>query len=266
MESGIPDYFSDERFQEKFLDNHCRNWLPAELFAIGATGQQLFEPGTKLSYSNTNTVILGLIIERITKNSLEKEIIKRIIKPLKLSETKFETCSILDIPHMNGYQYVNGKLKDVTNHNVSWSWAAGNISSNLHDASKFVKYAIGKHLLLEENATKQQRKWTKLPNSLAYGLKISYGFQLLKLENFIGHYGSIPGYNTFIIYEIKTNTTLVIAVNVDVNKNNIPVADRLAEYIVARLNNKITFDDVDKIFISQSTSNSLTFAETYIHS
>jgi len=80
-------------------------------------------------------------------------------------------------------------------------------------------------------------------------LNVAYGFHLIKFDNFIGHTGSIQGYDSVILYEIATKTTIVIVVNVFAYKQNIPVAYRISEYIIARLNNKTTFADMYKIFI-----------------
>lgn len=243
LRSGVADYYSDERFQKEFKSDPHRNWLPSELFGIGITAKQSFQPGTAPEYSNTNPVILALIIERITKNSIQDEIKKRIFEPLKLSSTQFmELCE----PHINGFQYNENILTDVTDYNMSWTWAAGSLTSNLEDISRFVKYAIGKHKLLNRDATKQQRNF--LPFSAGYfGIPREYGFHLLKTEKFIGHNGSLPGYNTFSLYEKSTNTTLIVVVNLTETKSGILPADFINDYMVARLNNKTNYKDALKL-------------------
>lgn len=248
MKSGIPDYLTDSRLINNFEKDHYRNWLPSELYAIGATGHQSFLPGEKFEYCNTNTIILGLIIERITGNSLQYEIKTRIMEPLNLQSTKFETNGKLSQPRMDGYHYINNKLKNVTCYNPSYAWSSGNMSSDLRDISKFIKYAIGKDILLDDNATKQQRIWSEWDNTPNYNLETFYGFHLGKIEKFIGHNGLLDGYSTFAMYEISTGTSLVIAVNLDVNKKLQAIATVVAEYIIARLYNNITFVDVEKLF------------------
>jgi D-alanyl-D-alanine carboxypeptidase len=243
MRSGVADYYSDERFQKEFKSDPYRNWLPSELFGIGITGKQSFPSGTKPEYSNTNPVILALIIERITNNSIQDEIKKRIFEPLKLSSTQFmELCK----PCINGYEFRNENLTNVTDDNMSWTWAAGSLTSNLEDISKFIKYAIGKHKLLSKDATKQQRKF--LPFSAGYfGGEREYGFHLLKVEKFIGHNGSLPGYNTFSFYEESTDTTLIVIINITESKGGILPADFITDYIVARLNCKTNYKDALKL-------------------
>jgi D-alanyl-D-alanine carboxypeptidase len=236
MTSGIPDYFEDPRFQQKYQNNYVRNWLPAELFAIGITSNQEVH-----QYSNTNTVILGLIIERVTKNSLEDEIKRRILEPLNLTETNFRTDSSFQKPCMNGYTIGQN---NVTHRNVSWTWAAGNLTSDLANSIHFAKYAES---LLNQNEIIQRKTWIPIGESGNFKLPLSYGFHLLKFDEFIGHNGSLPGYNTFILFEANTNTTLIVAINTDFNDKKIPPADILTEYIIAKLQNKAKFSDIKRI-------------------
>jgi len=165
MRSGLFNYTEDPNFYKNYTENPCRNWLSDELYAIGIINKPSFEPGTDVEYSNTNTIILALIIERITKNTIEEEICSRILNPLELKMTKFRTNGSFHEPKMNGYEYNEiNYLIDITHNNPSWAWAAGAITSNIDNMSKFMKYGIGKHTLLNKDDTKQQRchKTTKI--------------------------------------------------------------------------------------------------------
>ena len=236
--SDIPNYFDDPRFQNEYKD-HNRNWLPIELLSIAITSN-IDKQQTLYKYSNTNSIILGFIIEQITKNSIEYEIHKRILEPLNLCNTNFYSDDILQNSHMKGY--VNNK--DVTNHDISWSWCAGNLSSDLSNCIHFVKYA---NTLLNKNAINERYKSIPIGKSGSFGLSLSYGFNLLKIDSFAGHNGSIPGYNTFMLFEASTNTSLVIAINTDFNEKQIPPADIITEYIIAKLKNKANFSDIKRI-------------------
>ena len=232
MRSGVPDYYKTSTFQKIYQEDLKRNWLTAELYAIAAMETPKFKPGTKSEYSNSNSIILGLIIERLTGNTLEYEIEKRIFNPVNLKETKFQTNTSLRQPHMNGYEYVK-KLKDVTHINISWAWAAGAISSTLKDSIKFIKYV----------SNQKHQPWHLLDTSPYFNTPIYYGFHLLKIENFIGHSGNVPGYDSFILYEPETETSLVIVVNNSVNLKGILPAEFIGSYIINRLNHKIKLED-----------------------
>lgn len=248
MRSGIFNYTMDPDFIKVYTENPQRNWLPDELFAIGITNKSSFEPGTNVEYSNTNTIILALIIERITKNTIQDEICSRILTPLKLKTTKFRTNGLFSDPKMNGYEYNEiNDLMDVTHRNPSWGWAAGAMTSNINDMSKFIKYGIGKHKLLNKDATRQQRSWASCLKSRYFKLLFCYGFQLEKYESFLGHNGSISGYNSISLYDVVTNTTILVAINVQLTKNNISPAQFIGEFIVARLLNKTTLEEAIKL-------------------
>jgi D-alanyl-D-alanine carboxypeptidase len=247
MRSGLFNYTASDIFQKTLNENPYRNWLSDELLAIGVTNSVSFEPGTNVAYSNTNTIILALIIERITGNSIQHELYNRIINPLNLYNTKFMTDGVFHDPIMHGYELDNNHLKDVTYYNPSWAWAAGAMTSNISDMSVFIKYGIGKHVLLNDNATKQQRSWASCQKSIYFNLLFCYGFQLEKYDTYFGHNGALPGYNSISLYDVKTDTTIIVAINLQVKKNDISPAQFIGEYIIARLNNKTTLTEAKKL-------------------
>lgn len=72
MTSGIFNYSNDEEFRNEMLSNPSKVWTPDELIEIGLLKRGFnFEPGENFEYSNTNTIIIGKIIEKVTGNSLE---------------------------------------------------------------------------------------------------------------------------------------------------------------------------------------------------
>lgn len=234
MKSGIFNYVEDPLVIDTITNKPRRNWLTDELYGITVTHPLYFPPGTGFHYSNGNTLILGLIIERITRNSLENEINKRIIRPLCLTDTEFDTNSYLRKPRMEGYAIEDGEFENTTALNVSWAWAGGAISSSVRDMHVYAEYAIGKNVFLNASTAKQQREWTEpeILDTPCGQITRSYGFQLMKISTFIGHDGEIPGYNTVVLSEIKTKTTLIIAVNLEFTVDNELPANTIAYCII----------------------------------
>jgi D-alanyl-D-alanine carboxypeptidase len=248
MRSGLFNYTDDPKFIQTFINEPCRNWLTDEIYAIGISHPLNFPPNTDVQYSNTNTLILGLIIERLTKHSYMHELNERIVKPMKLTNTKLAINSDFPDPKLNGYSYnLKGELTDVTYHNPSWAWAAGGIVSDIKDMNHFMKYAIGKHKLLNRDATKQQRLWLSELKSPYFKLPFFYGFQLERYGDYLGHNGSISGYNSICLYDNKTNTNITIACNLQETSNDISPAQFIGEFIIAKLNNMTTLLDAKKI-------------------
>jgi D-alanyl-D-alanine carboxypeptidase len=231
MRSGIADYDTQPEFVNKTKVDPYRYWLPAELLSIGITAPVLFAPGTQFSYSNTNAIILGLVIERITGNSIGFEMHRRIMIPLGLDHTKFQMGNAFQVGADQTVMHAYDKeLVDVTYQNLSGGWAAGAITSNLEDLTKFGEYLI--KIIGEQT-------WTSHFTSAHYKLPAAYGFLLYKIGNFIGHNGGVSGYNSVMLCEPNTGTILITATDVFETGNDISdPATMIAEFIISKLNAK----------------------------
>ena len=81
--SGIADLLAPMR--NRLNAEPARIWRPAEVLAL--LGPSTFPPGTSWAYSNTNYVIAGLLVERVTGNPFAEELERRLTSPLKLRGT-----------------------------------------------------------------------------------------------------------------------------------------------------------------------------------
>ncbi len=201
--SGVPDYIVAVLF-EIFLGDRFRSWQPEELVASIAAQPQLFAPGAAWSYSNTNYVLAGLIIERATGTLLGQEIRRRIVRPLRLRDTSFP----VNFPwiagrHSGGYsiefdeqfQPIVGPLRDVTMYNPSGTWAAGNIVSDIDDIARFYQALLGGRLLSAARlADMKAAVETGAPGT-------RYGLGLVVIDTpcgpLFGHTGGIPGFANY---------------------------------------------------------------------
>jgi|RhiMethySRZTD1v2_1073278.scaffolds.fasta_scaffold304296_2 D-alanyl-D-alanine carboxypeptidase len=121
----------------------ARNFQPRQLVAIATSYWPPFPPGERFAYSNTNYILLGLVVERITGDQLAAQLRQRILAPLKLADTELPgTQRRVRGRHLHGYappdqSWVPGDgpagLVDVTQTNPSWSWAAGAMVSSTAD-------------------------------------------------------------------------------------------------------------------------------------
>ncbi|KTD65037.1 serine hydrolase domain-containing protein [Legionella shakespearei] len=87
MRSGIFNYSADATFIQEFAADLLRAWLPQELVDFASANPVYFSPGSSWHYSNTNTVLLGMIIEQVTGHFIGNELANRIFKPLGLNQT-----------------------------------------------------------------------------------------------------------------------------------------------------------------------------------
>lgn len=223
--SGIYSYDDSPGFVEETINNQERQWKPEELIELAKTGEPYFEPGTSWRYCNTNFVLLGAIVEKVTGNSMASEIENRITKPLGLNNTFLPENSSLGGPHSEGYvvwagrwgKPDDGELVDVTSMNPSWAWTAGAMISNLEDLHKWAK-ALATGSLLSKKMQKERLTWVDCPGGEAIGAK--YGLGIFSLGGLIGHDGMLWGYNCGMFYYPEEDATIVVLFNRAMDQQN----------------------------------------------
>lgn len=211
MTSRIHDYF--HIVPSLFItmrENPTRVWAPDELIGLGFQAGYDSTPGTGWGYSNTNTLLIGKIIEQLTGNSFESEIMNRIIRPLNLANTGFITNGI-NLPgnHGKGYyfiDYIPGE--DFTEYfDASIYWAAGSAYSTPRDLQKFAEALVGGGLLPDSLQFRRlNMDFYQMPD-------IAYGLGIAKQGTFYGHSGEMPGYMTNIYHSNDKQCTIIIYYN-----------------------------------------------------
>ncbi|MGH3990081.1 MAG: serine hydrolase domain-containing protein, partial [Pseudonocardiaceae bacterium] len=155
--SGLYDYLRTLPMPpgQEFVDNRWRTWTAAELVQRAVAQPPTFEPpGSAFAYSNTNYLLLGQIVEKVTGRSYGEEIERRVIRPLRLRGTAVPgTSPRIRGPHPHGYvpTQQNGEmhLLDYTEMNPSVMGASGEMISTTADLNRFFAALLGGHLLPE---------------------------------------------------------------------------------------------------------------------
>lgn len=222
MKSGLPDYTNDTTFLASCMVNPDMKWNPQQLVAIAMKTPILFKPGEMWMYSNTNYIILGLIIEKVTGKSLEKIYEEFIFKPFQMNSTFLPSNPDLPQPYFEGFQYMKEQLVNVTNCHPSMAWASGGVVSTLNDLHKFARILIRGHLLSFDRCKSS-------PNN--------YGFGLMNLSNFFGHNGNFPGYQTFLAVNPKTDFIVIVLTNLKQKIDGKLPADEIGYSIIQKLEN-----------------------------
>jgi D-alanyl-D-alanine carboxypeptidase len=209
MRSGIVDVYSIPAIQKQSEAFWSRQ-TPKQWVAIAAKKRPLFAPGAKYNYSNTNWFLLGLIIEKVTHDTIQNEIATRILAPLSLSHTSFPTTNWgMPTPYAHGYS-LNGKGQWIDESAVlapSVSWAAGAMISDMADMKRWVKaYATG----TTNSAALQRARLTCLPTGEG---NLSFGLGIGCSAGWYGYTGGITGYNTGAYYMPAAGATIIVFVN-----------------------------------------------------
>ncbi|MFI9550905.1 serine hydrolase domain-containing protein [Nonomuraea endophytica] len=187
--SGVLEYLPEGEPPGGALAGRHRTWKPAELVALSRRYERPFKPGEKQVYSNTNYVLLGMIIRRATGHDFGAEIDRRVIRPLGLKDTEVPGADpAITGPHLHGYlPGKDGRPVDISRYNMTVASSAGNLISTDADLNRFFRALVtGKLLrpaLLKQMMTGQE-----------YGMGL--GMTTGPCGKLVGHTGTAYGYQT----------------------------------------------------------------------
>ncbi|WP_182905841.1 serine hydrolase [Microbispora sp. H13382] len=197
--SGLPDYTA---FLVKDPLSHRNTYMqPRELLDLALKEKAHFTPGAKWEYSNTNYLVAGLLIERVTRRPLAEQIDQRIVKRLGLRHTYLPDAGDRRVraPHPKGYHRDDRDepFTDVTAWDPSQAWSAGGMISTPRDVNRFFRAVLGGELL-EPDQLREMRTTVRadgLGNGARYGLGlVSTPLSCGGLA--WGHGGDIFGFHT----------------------------------------------------------------------
>jgi D-alanyl-D-alanine carboxypeptidase len=217
--SGISDIFEeDPQMIEYIINNPQQQWTPKKLFEkfyeLGYNTKAKFMPGTKdrFNYSDVNYFLLGLLIEKVSNNSYQAEVRKRVLVPLEMTDTYFEYRE----PKNSANKFVEtffGDLNVTRNLNTSFDWAGGGYVTTVLDFKKFIRGLMANKLF--KNATTLNSMITNHGGAessdgaavLGYG----YGIDILKFNGSI-YYGHGGFWGTYMFYCPEKKITLCLSV------------------------------------------------------
>lgn len=212
MRSGLVTYDDVDAFTDSYIADPQQSFTPQQLLGYALDKPLQFAPGTQYQYCNTNIVLLGLVVEQQSGQSLPDYISEHILAPLKLTHTSFPTTAAFPDPHAQGYTTLGGREQIATDWNLAWSWGAGNMISTLDDMRIWARpLATGTLLRPETQRERLDSTVSMNPEGSAF-----YGLGIFNSGGWIGHSGVIFGYQTAVFYLPQTQTTLVFFINTDV--------------------------------------------------
>jgi D-alanyl-D-alanine carboxypeptidase len=197
--SGLYDYMSEPGYSTNRWrgDDRFDGYTPRELLDVAFAHDPYFEdPGSRWRYSNTNYVVVGLLIEEVTGRTYGEEVEDRVLRPLRMRHTSLPGHdSGLPRPHARGYTQVDGETVDATEMNPSLDWAAGEMISTTRDLNTFTSALLDGDLL-EDASLAEMRTAEPTGDIFAYGLGLQR-FDLPCGESVYGHGGELLGYETY---------------------------------------------------------------------
>jgi D-alanyl-D-alanine carboxypeptidase len=195
LQSGIFDHADDPRYLAPYLaGNFEYMYTPQQLLALSNDHPPVFPPGERFMYSNTNYVIIGLIIEKLTGLSLAQAVAQRITGPLGMTASSMPLTSEMEAPFAHGYLVGQGEPIDVTRISASSTFGHGNLVSTPADVNRFFAALVAGKVV----------KPAYLPSMFTPDARIAgnYGIGVWTWADFpcgawVGHEGATAGYETF---------------------------------------------------------------------
>lgn len=186
--SGLHNYTDDTDFQALFTMHQSKDAMLAKFYAMAPD----FEPGERAEYSNTNFVLLGYIIEDITKKPYKDNIAERIVKKAGLKDTYY--FSKIDVKKNEAYSYLfdGTKWTQMEEWDESVAAAAGALQSTPTDLTKFIKALFDGKIISKSSLAEM----TKLDSGYGKGI-LQFPFGERK---FLGHNGGIESFTSALGY------------------------------------------------------------------
>lgn len=190
--SGIYDVLTDPGYQEKmftekFLAHRYDTWTPEQQVAIAMRHEPDFDPGEGWNYSNTNYLLAGMIIKKVTGESYADEIKRRIIEPLGLDATSVpKTDPSMPEPSSRAYMKLSkasdATFHDVTELNPSMAGSSGGMISDAADLNRFYTALLRGKLLPKKQLAEMKKTVVQDPDRPNDG----YGLGLVSRETSCG--------------------------------------------------------------------------------
>ncbi|MFH9353850.1 serine hydrolase domain-containing protein [Kitasatospora sp. NPDC017646] len=198
--SGLPEYMDAPALSD-FTTIQYRYFEPRDLLDGALAQKARFPAGTSWEYSNTNYIVAGLLIQKVTGRPVGEEITKRVIDRIGLRHTYFPTPGDTGIheAHPQGYYRSSPDAPpiDYTGMDSSMAWAAGAIVSTNTDLNAFFTALLGGRLL--PAAQLAEMRTTVPAELLGPGVRYGLGLQSKPLSCgglLWGHGGTSPGYRS----------------------------------------------------------------------
>jgi D-alanyl-D-alanine carboxypeptidase len=230
--SGLPNGIENKNFQAAVIESPMRSWKDHELLGYALELEPNNKAGERWRYSNSNSIVLGMLIERVTGKPYQEAIDELLIQPLDLRNTGFAERE-LPSPSPRSYRFgypekvlgYGDKWYDVTGYGAGWTGAAGSMYSTAQDlAVALPRLTSGD--CLNDQMKKELLDWQATPRP-----GTTYGFHLGQLDGWVGHTGDVPGFGAVAIYHPVRKKSVIALTNLSNAKDKSMPAERLANIL-----------------------------------
>jgi D-alanyl-D-alanine carboxypeptidase len=202
--SGVPDYTKSDGFIKQ-AETDPRGYVsPQKVISWVAKEPLVFKPDSKYEYSNTDNIVVGLMVEAVTKKTYADNLQQIVFGPSKLTQTTLPPKVKIPTPFIHGYLPATEteSEQDVSEFlSPSGAWASGGIISTPQNLNAFIRADLGLKYFGRAEQQRQMKWWVSGESSPPGPGKNSAGLALFRYQSkcgtVYGHTGNFPGYTQF---------------------------------------------------------------------
>jgi D-alanyl-D-alanine carboxypeptidase len=218
--SGLPDFSESDDFLAAVRASPKKPLAPRELLSFVENKPPKFTPGSRYKYSNTDNIVVGLMIAAATGRTYERELKAQVFRPLGLERTSLPMGARLPEPFIHGYDNAVSHLPPEDLSEIiaaGWAWASGGVVSSPADLNEFIRGYVG-GALFDSQTQAEQRKVVEGggseppgPGENAAGLAIFR--YVTRCGTVWGHTGNTPGYTQFAAASPDGRNSVTVSIN-----------------------------------------------------
>jgi D-alanyl-D-alanine carboxypeptidase len=224
--SGIPDFTASPRFQQAIVASLQDPPPPRDLLGFIDDPALLFAPGTQYRYSNSDNIVVGLMVQAATGRPYADVLRAVVLGPAHLSATSLPVGSALSTPYLHGYDVSEQPPADLsTLAAAGWSWASGGMVSTPRDLARFIgAYVRGDFVdrvtRAGQFAFRPGASGPPGPGENSAGLAV-FRYDT-RCGTVYGHTGNISGYTQFAAATGDGRRTVTVTVNAQITPESAP--------------------------------------------
>lgn len=224
--SGLPDYASDPAGEASKASPRTSEEMMAWIGRLAARPD--FAPGERWAYSNSNYIVLGALVERVTGQSFEAALTSRVLSPAGLGATVVDDPRDLVLHRVRGYGRQQGQLMNAAWIHPSMPGPAGSLRSTAGDLLRWNEALHSGGILSDDILARMtgpgrlgDGRSTRfgMPQAWQDGLRADYAMGLFVSDSELGsrvwHSGDIEGFVTWMAHYPNADVTIVILQNAD---------------------------------------------------
>jgi D-alanyl-D-alanine carboxypeptidase len=214
-ESGVPDIIEQSSFYLAVLNQPNKNWKPEEILDFVYDQPAVFKPRDTAIYSNTNTLLVSMIVDAATGKKHGDLLHQIVLKPLQMNNSYYQSYEELPSNVAQGYfdLYNNGKLVNVSNLIAGSGNGYYGLHTNIFDLYSFIEAVLLKQTFLTPKSLSIMKTFGKADDINRYGYGIMQKFIDRGLDAGIGHSGRGLGSTANLFYFPAKGVTHIFIIN-----------------------------------------------------